>query len=56
MKTKFSNKYKRTFKKVEECSDKEECLTMTSEMYLGLMQRVLKTAGVERGAVLLQKL
>ena len=29
---------------------------MTNEMYLSLMQRVLKTAGVDQGAVLLQKL
>ena len=53
MKAKFSRKYKRTFRKVEECSDKDECLAMTNEMYLSLMQRVLKTAGVDQGAVLL---
>ena len=56
LKVKFSRKYKRTFKKIEECADKDECLAMTNEMYLGLMLRVLKTAGVDRGAILLQKL
>ena len=50
LKAKFSRKYKRTFRKVEECSDKDECLAMTNEMYLSLMQRVLKTAGVDQGA------
>ena len=29
---------------------------MTNDMYLNLMQRVLKTAGSERGTVLLEKL
>ena len=29
---------------------------MTNDMYLGMIKRVLKTAGVDRGAILLQKL
>ncbi len=56
LKTKFTAKYKRNFKKVEACQDQNECLSMTNDMYLETMQRVLKTVGVERGAVLLEKL
>lgn len=56
LKTKFTQKYRRTFKRVEASKNQEDCLSMTSDMYLELMQRVLKTAGVDRGAVLLEKL
>ena len=34
LKTKFSQKYKRTFKRVEGCQNQEECLSMADNMYL----------------------
>ena len=56
LKTKFSVKYKKVFKKVEACQNEEECLSLTNDMYLELMQRVFKTAGTDRGTVILEKL
>lgn len=56
LKAKFSRKYKRTFKKIEACQREEQALQMTNAMYLDLMQKVLKMAGVERGQALLERL
>lgn len=56
LKTKFARKYKRTFKKIESCQREEEALAMTNDMYLDLMQRVLKMSGIERGTQLLLRL
>ena len=56
LKSKFTQKYKNTFQKAEACNNEEECFSLTNELYLQLMQRVLKTVGVDRGAVLLEKL
>ena len=50
---KFRNKYKRTYSKLEEAKTAEEARELTSSLYFGFMQRVMKAAGVERGALLL---
>ena len=56
LKVKFSKKYKRTFKQIEASKSEEECTQITTDMYLELMLRVLKTAGVDRTTVLLERL
>ena len=56
LRKRFKNKYKRTCRVLEEAQSPEEARSITNNLYLGFMQRVMKAAGVGRGAVLLERL
>ena len=56
LKVNFSRKYKRTFKAIEACKSEAKANQMAQDMYLELMQKVLKKAGVDRASALLERL